>query len=723
VTRSAPVAAQRAAALFAAFDASESSTVDRGKVADAGLTAKQGQPFSTLLGGLVERTDQTEAPSPEGPSSHVTFSVVSAKQGLAGLNPGATKGEHSRATAKGSQAQTSISADLIPLFTPSAANPIAPPIVRRDLETLSPTLADTPEDGPAPVSALLAGASSGHAGNKNVQNVPERADGPSLHTAASLRSPAALPGAATFQTGAASQPTSTFEDATSFDSSGPPARPSQLIPAKVHSTAQAQATPQPDLPVDGERSDLVGYTSRPSVGKKPASRIAIPASPGVELPLSLDAQQKALLNATQPNPVEVQQSALPTPGIEAQWTISQVQTPPALEQISLDRDTQAKANTAADSQGRAPTRVPESFQSIDPAEGMRLTSGNSTSKTVTSVLASSGPQVNTKAPLEASPTSGADRSARSAKVAFTARLTPLAETPGSATDNTPLGEAQNFLESATALSQTPAEPHPVIPASESVMATPPYAEPAAAGPAADNENAGESDDQKPTDQTSGGKEQPTGKGFVKNFEQSQEPETAPAALRPETAVSTMQSFAGQAPGSTAGASPIASAPKGDSGPRAAEVPAPTESGPISQTQVSSHTPVRDIQLQLNHGEQRVDVRLTEHGGEVRVAVRTPDPQLAGSLRDDLPQLSTRLEQTGFRAETWHPAITEAPSGIERRMPAGSSSFSGEQQGGQNQSRQGGQEQQQAPRQPKPAVAQGATNSQRKDFAWLMSQLP
>jgi len=132
--------------------------------------------------------------------------------------------------------------------------------------------------------------------------------------------------------------------------------------------------------------------------------------------------------------------------------------------------------------------------------------------------------------------------------------------------------------------------------------------------------------------------------------------------------------------------------------------------------------VRDIQLQLNHGEQRVDVRLTERSGEVRVAVRTPDPQLAGSLREDLPQLSARLEQTGFRAETWHPTVSEAPSGIERRMPAGGSSFSDPQQGGQNQSRQEGQEQQ-PPRQPKPNASQGATNQQRKDFAWLMSQLP
>jgi hypothetical protein len=137
-------------------------------------------------------------------------------------------------------------------------------------------------------------------------------------------------------------------------------------------------------------------------------------------------------------------------------------------------------------------------------------------------------------------------------------------------------------------------------------------------------------------------------------------------------------------------------------------------------------PARDIQLQLHQGDQRVDVRLSERSGEVRVAVRTPDPQLANSLRSDLPGLSARLEQTGFRAETWHPALSETPSGLERRPPATETSFSNPQGGGQPQSRQEGQ--QQPPRQPKPNEAPAATSKessddpQRKEFQWLISQL-
>ena len=123
---------------------------------------------------------------------------------------------------------------------------------------------------------------------------------------------------------------------------------------------------------------------------------------------------------------------------------------------------------------------------------------------------------------------------------------------------------------------------------------------------------------------------------------------------------------------------------------------------------------------MNRGEQRVDVRLTERSGEVLVAVRTPDPQLAGSLREDLPVLSSRLEQAGFRAETWHPAAPASENHLrtaEAHAPNTSSQD-------QNPARQGEQEQQQPPPgQPKSPAAKAATSSQRKDFAWLMSQLP
>jgi Flagellar hook-length control protein FliK len=176
-------------------------------------------------------------------------------------------------------------------------------------------------------------------------------------------------------------------------------------------------------------------------------------------------------------------------------------------------------------------------------------------------------------------------------------------------------------------------------------------------------------------------------------------------------------------------SPVQSAAP-DATPRETRPLPQAEGNQVSAEQVTASNqpdtpaaPAREIQLQLNQGDQRVDVRLTERGGEVRVAVRTPDPQLADTLRDDLPHLSARLEQTGFRTETWHPALSDASSEVQRRMPATETSFSDPQQSGQNQARQGGQQQQQSPRQPKPNPAAAAQNPQRKEFAWLMSQLP
>jgi hypothetical protein len=142
-----------------------------------------------------------------------------------------------------------------------------------------------------------------------------------------------------------------------------------------------------------------------------------------------------------------------------------------------------------------------------------------------------------------------------------------------------------------------------------------------------------------------------------------------------------------------------------------------ETGRPGDADGTRSTSARNIEIQLNQGDQRVNVRLSERGGEVHVSVRTQDAQLAGALRQDLPSLSGKLEQSGFRAETWHPA---APHTAEHSpsQSAGSNQSRDE----QNQPRQGGQQQQQEPRRPKPEVVQSTTDSKKvKDFQWFMSQ--
>jgi hypothetical protein len=72
----------------------------------------------------------------------------------------------------------------------------------------------------------------------------------------------------------------------------------------------------------------------------------------------------------------------------------------------------------------------------------------------------------------------------------------------------------------------------------------------------------------------------------------------------------------------------------------------------------------DVSWHLADGDSRVDIRMAERAGEVRVTVHTPDRDLADSLRSGLPDLVGKLRQNGFQAEGWRPAAT--PSSGERR---------------------------------------------------------
>jgi hypothetical protein len=113
----------------------------------------------------------------------------------------------------------------------------------------------------------------------------------------------------------------------------------------------------------------------------------------------------------------------------------------------------------------------------------------------------------------------------------------------------------------------------------------------------------------------------------------------------------------------------------------------------------------------------VEVRLMERGGEVHVAVRTPDTQLAGALRENLPSLSARLEQTGMRTESWHGGSDAAS---ERRIQTAQPAR-GESADHQDRSPSHGREQRDNhPRRPR-AITEDQTNSKDKgkSFSWFM----
>jgi hypothetical protein len=161
----------------------------------------------------------------------------------------------------------------------------------------------------------------------------------------------------------------------------------------------------------------------------------------------------------------------------------------------------------------------------------------------------------------------------------------------------------------------------------------------------------------------------------------------------------------------------------------AERPAPAE--PPAETAKPQAEPAaeppktaaaHDIRLQVGgEGDRKVEVRVTERDGDVHVAVRTSDTRLAGELREDLPALASRLEQSGFHAETWRPAATGERQHLAEPQ-AGTTS-----QDAQGQSRQDNRDQQrdqQEQRQQDPGKPDNPSNrkQQRKDFEWLLSSL-
>ncbi len=103
--------------------------------------------------------------------------------------------------------------------------------------------------------------------------------------------------------------------------------------------------------------------------------------------------------------------------------------------------------------------------------------------------------------------------------------------------------------------------------------------------------------------------------------------------------------------------------------------------------------------------EQVSLRVVERAGEVQIAVRTSDPQLAGALRQHLPDLVSDLSRRGYQAETWQPLA--GGGGTSNNIPGAASaaadSGAGQDWSGQAGSRNGGnpagQQQQQQQRQP------------------------
>ena len=196
------------------------------------------------------------------------------------------------------------------------------------------------------------------------------------------------------------------------------------------------------------------------------------------------------------------------------------------------------------------------------------------------------------------------------------------------------------------------------------------------------------------------------------------------AVRPGPAGSASQAepvaqdFSTVAPvqsGAAAATAPLGANPNHAASPAPADLSAWDAGRPAAKP--AANGAAREIQLELRDADARVNVRLVERAGSVQVDVRTPDSHLAGSLRDDLPALTARLEQTGLRAEAWHDAPAAAAARTRMAEPASSAGFQSSQQ--QSRREGGGRDSRDGQPQEK---RQNQNQPESKEFSWLYTSL-
>jgi hypothetical protein len=176
---------------------------------------------------------------------------------------------------------------------------------------------------------------------------------------------------------------------------------------------------------------------------------------------------------------------------------------------------------------------------------------------------------------------------------------------------------------------------------------------------------------------------------------------APAAVSPDAGAAASPSASRSHGAATASASPEAA--------RAAEL--------ASAPKPAAGGVAREIHLELRDADARVNVRLVERAGGVQVDVRTPDSRLAASLRDDLPTLAARLEQTGLRTESWH----DAPAATAERMRTAEAASTTSAESSQNQSQREGGKNNPHDDQPR-EKRQQQPSAESKEFTWLYTSL-
>ena len=151
------------------------------------------------------------------------------------------------------------------------------------------------------------------------------------------------------------------------------------------------------------------------------------------------------------------------------------------------------------------------------------------------------------------------------------------------------------------------------------------------------------------------------------------------------------------------------------------VPAPPSKAgppdpPIPQAAIASASaPTAGIKLAINENGQRVELSVIERAGDIHVAVRTPDAQLASAMHEQLPALSSKLEQGGIHSEFWRPGAQAAGESKPIETAGNMASDSRQESGGRRQQ----QESQDSEKNPRQGLNR---KSDRKEFSWLLESI-
>jgi hypothetical protein len=116
--------------------------------------------------------------------------------------------------------------------------------------------------------------------------------------------------------------------------------------------------------------------------------------------------------------------------------------------------------------------------------------------------------------------------------------------------------------------------------------------------------------------------------------------------------------------------------------------------------------------------------LSERAGELHVSVRTPDAGLTRGLREGLSDLVGRLEENGYRAETWRPADSASTAQDQgRENPSQQHSSQQQNAGGSgtdSRQQQNPRDQQQPGAQTPQWVGELESSFQRSNSSWQAS---